>query len=416
VVQAIRRFRPSVVLALAAGVVLLAAYQAQTVQAAQYTRCALSERDQDPPGGTPAYNLSVARKGASCRVAKRVMVAFHRCRTEGRAGCARRVQANWRCTGRRVATPPLGQPRIFDGSFACTSGRRGVRGTYQENTPACFGAAIRDPKRPCTRSSTELYPVGEDPYALDPAAAGCADDSTGGCGFGVGSEVAKGFFAVVGDSHVVHWRGALSLLARAYSWRGYSHATGGCFFSAAARLFTPGCGEWYQATLTWFETHPVVSTVFVTANADTPVALGEGQTERDVKVEGYKQAFRALPRSVKHVVVLRDTPASSQATLDCVGRELNAGTHDWPACALQRPLALREDTAVLAARELGSKRYGVIDLTRYFCDPILCYPVIGGVLVNGDIFGHLTVSYMRTVAPYLLRAFRPLHARRSGPS
>ena len=42
--------------------------------------------------------------------------------------------------------------------------------------------------------------------------------------------------------------------------------------------------------------------------------------------------------------------------------------------------------------------------------------MIGGVLVNGDVFGHLTVSYMRTVAPYLLRAFRPLHARVSGAS
>ena len=102
--------------------------------------------------------------------------------------------------------------------------------------------------------------------------------------------------------------------------------------------------------------------MFVTANADTPVALEEGQTTRDVKVEGFKQAFRALPKSVKHIVVLRDTPASSQPTLDCIGRELDAGTNDWPACALERPLALREDMAVLAARELAAKRYSVIDL------------------------------------------------------
>ena len=408
--EAIRRCRPYVVVALTAAVALLA-HQAQPAQASQYKPCTLSERDQDPPGGTPAYNLSVARKNTSCRVAKRVMVSFHRCRTEARAGCAKRVQANWRCTGRRTAIAPLGKPRIFDGRFACTSGRRAIKGTYQENTPKCFGAATLDPKRPCTNPSSELYPMGEDPYALDTAAAGCADDITRGCGFGVGSEVAKGYFAVLGDSHVLHWRGALSLIARTYAWRGYSHSTGGCFFSAVARLFTPGCGDWYEATLAWFHAHPEVSTVFVTANADTPVALEEGQTTRDVKVEGFKQAFRALPKSVRHIVVLRDTPASSQPTLDCVGRELTAGTHDWQACALERPIALREDMAVLAARGLGSERYDVIDLTHYFCGPTQCYPVIGGVLVNGDIFGHLTVSYMRTVAPYLLRAFRPLHAR-----
>ena len=341
-------------LALTAAVTLLAGLP-QSVQAAPYKPCALSERDQDPPGGTPAYDLSVTRMNVSCRVAKRVMVSFHTCRTEGRAGCARRVQANWRCTGRRTAVPPLGQPRVFIGRFTCTSGRRGIKGTYRENTPRCFGAATLDPKRPCTNPTRELYPEGEDPYALDTAAAGCADDITRGCGFGLGSEVAKGYFAVLGDSHVVHWRGALSLIAQIYSWRGYSHSTGGCFFSAAARLFTPGCGDWYQATLSWFHEHPEVSTVFVTANADTPVALEEGQTTRDVKVEGFKQAFRALPKSVKHIVVLRDTPASSQPTLDCVGRELTAGTRDWPACALERPVALREDMAVLAARELDAQ-------------------------------------------------------------
>lgn len=391
--------------ALAAAALAIATQNAQ----AAYTSCALSERDQDPPGGTPAYNLSVGREGTSCAVAKKVMVAFHRCRTDGRASCARKVLASWRCRGRRTATLPLGQPRIFDGGFTCTSRGRRVKGAYWENGPTCFGAATRDPKRPCTNPTLRFYPDGEDPYALADGAAGCRDDETRACVFGTPPESAKGHFAVLGDSHALHWRGALSTIARKYSWRGYSHTAGGCFFSAAVDRFTPGCGDWYQATLAWFNAHPEVTTVFMTANADTPVAFGAGETMRDVKVDGYKRAMLALPKTVKHVVVLRDTPASSPETFECIGRVVAAGTQEvGEACALARPLALRKDTAVLASRQLNAKRYGVIDLSRYFCGPGLCYPVVGGVLVNGDVYGHLTVSYMRTVAPYLLRAFRVL--------
>jgi hypothetical protein len=122
--------------------------------------------------------------------------------------------------------------------------------------------------------------------------------------------------------------------------------------------------------------------------------------------------LRDLPGTVRHVVVLRDTPASSQPTFDCVAREHEAGArHVGETCALARQVALREDLAVVAARELRSERYAVIDLTRYFCGPAQCYPVIGGVLANADVWGHMTVSYMRTVGPYLLRAYRRLRAQ-----
>lgn len=390
---------------------LVPAVAAQSAQAASFTPCTLSERDQDPPGGTPAYNLLVTKKGTSCTIATKVMVAFHGCRDEGRSSCAKRVLGSWRCTGRRAPILPLGRPRVWSGSFTCASGRRRVRGSYDENSPACFGAAARDPRRPCVNPARTIYPNGSDPYALDEGAAGCHEDETRACAFGAQPALAKGRFAVVGDSHVFHWRAALSTIARAYSWRGYSHSAGGCFFSEAVDRFLPSCGDWYRSTAAWFTAHPEVSTVFVTANADTPVAVGPGETSRDVKIDGFKRAFQALPKTVRQIVVLRDTPASTQATFDCFAPVLTAGTQRvGAACALAREVGLREDMAVLAARQLGSKRYAVIDMTRYFCGARSCYPVIGGVLVNADIWGHIIVSYMRTVGPYLLREFRRLSA------
>jgi hypothetical protein len=402
--------------ALAFTVLLVTAAFATHAQAAPAaSSCTLSERDQNPPGGTAAYNLSLRKRGTSCAVAKKVMVAFHRCRRDGRAGCAKRVLASWRCRGRRQATLPLGEPRIFDGTFACVSRGRRAEGAYEENTPACFGAAARDPLRPCVNPTLAIYPSSDDPHALDPGAAGCQDDPLGACVFGAPPRDAKGHFAIVGDSHVLHWRGALNVVARTYSLRGYSHSTGGCFFSPAVDLFLEGCRDWYQTTANWFSAHPEVTTVFVTANADTPVAAPDAATARQIKVDGFKRAFRDLPGTVRHVVVLRDTPASSQPTFDCVVREHEAGAGNvGETCALARQVALREDLAVVAARELRSERYAVIDLTRYFCGPAQCYPVIGGVLANADVWGHMTVSYMRTLGPYLLCAYRRLRAQWSG--
>jgi hypothetical protein len=44
------------------------------------------------------------------------------------------------------------------------------------------------------------------------------------------------------------------------------------------------------------------------------------------------------------------------------------------------------------------------------CGNASCYPVVGGTLVNGDQFGHLRMTFSRTLGPYLLRAVRRLEA------
>ena len=60
---------------------------------------------------------------------------------------------------------------------------------------------------------------------------------------------------------------------------------------------------------------------------------------------GYARAWRALPRSVKRIIVIRDTPKSTPDTLNCVraamAKHKNAGT----TCALSRNEALDRDAA-----------------------------------------------------------------------
>jgi hypothetical protein len=252
-------------------------------------------------------------------------------------------------------------------------------------------------------------PLGADPdlsWVCDPGFV------PGACLFGFLDEAkTRGYFAVVGDSHVVHWRAALGTVAAVERWRGYSLAVGGCFFSAAARLFLESCEGFYRETLAWFAEHPEVSTVFVTSNADTPVAVASGQTYLGVKVDGFRRAWQALPKTVKHIIVIRDGTISSPATFECVTRTIASGTQRLAtACPLPRSVALRPDAGVATVQQLRAPRYQYIDLTQFMCGDRNCYPVVGGTAVNQDIYGHLNTTFSRTLGPYLLRDLRKLMA------
>jgi hypothetical protein len=61
------------------------------------------------------------------------------------------------------------------------------------------------------------------------------------------------------------------------------------------------------------------------------------------------------------------------------------------------------DPAATAALRLRKPNIGVIDLTDFYCDKTLCYPVIGGVLVASDT-SHMTPLFNSTLVPYALRA------------
>jgi hypothetical protein len=324
------------------------------------------------------------------------------------------VLGSWSCAGARRFGPSLGLPVVVYGTVACRSGARRVSSSYQENFPSCYGAAARDPQHPCRNTTTAMYPdLGQaEDHAFDDGSSGCDPGIVpGACTSGIAETRPRRHVALVGDSHTFHWRAALGLLAQVQHWRVYSVAAGGCFFSAVTGSFLADCTSYYNDVLTFLRRHPEVDTVFTTSNADTPVAVPDGQTYAAYKIGGFLDAWAALPPSVKHVVVLRDTPASSPESFDCLARVRTTGERPGTTCALARPQALRDDLAVAAVAQARNPRYQAIDLTPFFCDAVSCYPVIGGVRVNQDIFGHLTPTYMRTLGPYLLRALVRLQTR-----
>ena len=260
--------------------------------------------------------------------------------------------------------------------------------------PPCFGAAaIGSRCRP--RGSVVPAPV----VAKDAPNAPCELKERDGlilpCVFGTGRAQATREFAVIGDSHASHWRAALRPMARRNGWRGTSIARSHCPLAAG----DPGlpeperseCRSWRQQVPRWLERHPEVDIVFV--------AQWEGAS---ADADEFAAAWAALPPSVEHVVVIRDTPQMlpDGRTLACVDRALEEGEPPARACARPRDEALPPDPAVAAAAR--SPRAVAVDLTRFFCDARTCPPVLGGALVYKDA-NHITSVYGATLAPYVGR-------------
>jgi hypothetical protein len=383
--------RLGLVIAAAAALAALAPAGAQA--GGGLAACELSPGQGLPPGGTPAYNLEVQRRGVPCRTAVAVMRGFHRCRTRTGTTCREPVERVWHCAGRSDRATPT-----MHGSFACSApGGRRVRGTYWQEKRACFGAAARDPELPCRNDARTAVPQpGNDPDMswVWPA-----------------TEDPKGHMAFVGDSHTYHWAAALRTLIDADRLGATRLSQPGCFFNTQVGGFSQSCLDWYRGVIQWLRDHPIVTTLFVTASADTPVTVLAGQTYRDVKAEGFRQAFREVPPSVKHVIVLRDSTRSTQPALDCIDAAIAARTRRLEGlCPVPRAAALAQEVAIDAVKSMDDRRYSSIDLSRYLCRAASCYPVVGGVRTNADVWGHLYPSFTRTLGPYLLREYRRLQS------
>jgi hypothetical protein len=274
----------------------------------------------------------------------------------------------------------------------------------------CFGAASRDPYRRCENRSlrTAVVPAAEDAVFQQnsPCTPLPVDRQISPCEFGVPAADARGTIALLGDSHASHWRAALEVVAQRKRWRGMSITRSGCPVMRATTKLEPvtrrdSCLAWNRQLPNWFERHPDVKTAFVVQHFAGLVKIPKGRnTARETKIAGFIRAWKALPKTVENIIVIRDTPLVGHSMLECVRRAEGKGRNAGSACSVARSRALRTDPAVVAARRLKSKRVHVIDMTRFLCSRKRCYPVIGGALVYKDD-QHMTEVFASTLGPYL---------------
>jgi hypothetical protein len=230
------------------------------------------------------------------------------------------------------------------------------------------------------------------------------------CAFGVRAARGSETVALVGDSHAVHWRAALDVVARGKRWHAVTLYRSECPFTAAtSQLPEPersDCRRWSGQVVRWFERHPDVHTVFVSQHSRGGV-IAPGRRQYPARVQGYADIWKALPASVHRIIVIRDPPYIATTTLSCVRHAMARNKDAGVTCALPRSTSLRPDPAMEAVAQLRSPRYQAIDLTDFMCDERLCYPVVGGALVKKDA-GHLTRVFAATLAPFVRRALKRL--------
>lgn len=302
-------------------------------------------------------------------------------------------------------------------TFAGTVLLPGTVSTAASRTdPPCFGAAARDAAVPCDSSPLRFRatPVPDD-AELQPGSPCAIVKTTGAptrvCQFGLSKQTARATVALLGDSHAPAWRGAVDGLARAERWRGLTVRRSSCPFTLAARFADePGsseCFAWVKATTAFFVRHREIHTVFVVVASGYPWKPGEGTDPHTAAVAGFRQAFDALPPSVRHIVVIRDNPLARDDTLACVDGALARHRRPDLRCAIPRSDALVPDAAADAVDGLAGDRGRLIDLTSAFCDPTRCFTVVGGVLVYRDR-SHLTQTFSASLGPLLTRAYQAL--------
>lgn len=281
--------------------------------------------------------------------------------------------------------------------------------TRSLSAPRCFGANARPDRGSCINKALRLAVVPTpDDAQLQPNSY-CRLRNRGGllspCVFGYESANPSATIALIGDSHAVHWRGALAQLANVKRWVGISVTFSGCRFSAEAPTQPDpqarrDCVSVRKRMYGWFKRHPEIHTVFIGNH------IGGFGTEPGYSraARGSARAIDRLPRTVKHVFVIRDVPHNSYRTIDCIAAAMRKGVPAGPACALPRSAALAPDPTVRGVQISKRKGVHVIDLTSRFCSARFCLPVIGGALVHKDI-GHITDVYSNSLGPAFIHRY-----------
>jgi hypothetical protein len=294
------------------------------------------------------------------------------------------------------------------------------------STHRCFGASARDPEHPCNNPALRhsVVPTPSDAVITPNAPCGRIETVGRGTVFGgalavceLGAPVATAVATVglLGDSHAMNWFAPLDIVGRYLCWRVLAMARSHCPFSRATILLPApdraGCMKWRRRIESWTGRHPEITTVFVAeyTSRSTPVVAAAGQSQLAAQIAGYRRAWAALPRTVAHIIVIRDNPQIGRGTFACIRRAMSRRADAGAVCAVPRAAALRRDPAALAAERLHSRRLSIADFTPFMCGTRLCYPVVGGVLVNKDAT-HLTRRFATSLAPYLLRRVQRLTA------
>ena len=290
-------------------------------------------------------------------------------------------------------------------------GRRAERAALaveqvQQQTPRCFGAmSVGFDGSRCTNAAlgTQLVP---------PPAQAAEDDSGGdaACWTGegerrlrlcqLGDPAATTRVLAVGDSHSNALVPAYREMARRTGWSVEAAGKNGCYLTMtslpkAETSELRACDAWRDAVLAHVR-EGRYDLVVVTHAAGRGEPRLPSRSAREAAIrDGMARTWAVVLGTGARILAIRDDPAPTKGTVDCVAR---AGTAANERCSLKRLDALgRYDGSRDAAR--GLRGVHVADYSDVYCDRRSCSTVIGSVVVYRDDVGHLTGTFARTLGP-----------------
>jgi hypothetical protein len=196
---------------------------------------------------------------------------------------------------------------------------------------------------------------------------------------------------VVGDSHATQWLTPIADLAEKHSWQVVSMVRGGCNLSTESEFIQPGWPN-YAECAAW---RAQLVDRIIGLHPDLVVSLGTRTTAggEEIVPPGFVAAWQQLSDAGLRVIGMRDNPRHPDDSPDCTDR--------WGAtaaeCTVERGAVYTDGLLERTALPAGVR---LLDTSPYFCGPTVCPPVIGNVRVYLDS-GHVTATYMRTIAPLL---------------
>lgn len=203
--------------------------------------------------------------------------------------------------------------------------------------------------------------------------------------------------AIVGDSHIGHYRGAFTRMAKVNGWSVNVYAKGACPFSSSQRVhdeqLTESCRKWI------IEVRKVLIErkydLVVTSQASgVEWNVRQGETQKEVAEAGLVEVWSELVSHGVPVVAIKDNPRPVPKVLRCL--ELNSISK----CTMEREEAFLYDPQVAAVEKMATPLVKLIDLDKYFCELDVCKPVIGHAIVYRDA-NHLTNTFALTLSPFI---------------
>lgn len=201
--------------------------------------------------------------------------------------------------------------------------------------------------------------------------------------------------ALVGDSHAATLLPGLKDQLRVAGWTLDTFLGRGCRWTDVGDP-EDRCRADRAPMTTMLEGEPYDVVLVVLRRQPLPPAGDD-----DPAAEALAAAWRPVIARGTAVIAVADNPWLPDETVACVDDATDADA--LAACSFDEADAWSTNDPLPRAVELAGRGAALVDLTRTFCADGTCPTVIGNVVVYRDS-NHMTATFVRTLAPFLVSA------------